>query len=280
MKFSVIIPVYNVAPYLRECLDSVCVAAKEVEKRGGGGLWTVEAICVDDGSTDGSGDILDVYARRQSNNPIIPNQTIFRVIHQKNAGVGGARNAGLAVATGDWIGFADADDLVAPTAFVDATTLIERHSDVDLVTLGKFDFRNGERPGAASEGMLEERVFERQDCLPQVVEMVGLYQMFVRSDVCAGLQFPGYCLGEDRVFVYRVVRRARKAVFSDKVGYFYRIHGKSISHSRMTLRKRWDDFRYAVHVLAILWVTPQAGWRMRLRYVRAVGAKMLGVMGF
>lgn len=67
---SVIIPVYNVAPYLRACLDSVCVAVAEMEKVGGEKRWTkegrflVEVICVDDGSTDGSGEILDEYVER------------------------------------------------------------------------------------------------------------------------------------------------------------------------------------------------------------------------
>ena len=66
-KFSIIIPVYNVAPYLRECFDSVLAQT----------FTNWEAICVDDGSTDGSGEILDEYAARDGR---------FRVIHQKNAG--------------------------------------------------------------------------------------------------------------------------------------------------------------------------------------------------
>lgn len=89
--FSIIIPVYNVAPYLRECLDSVLAQT----------FTDWEAICIDDGSTDGSGAILDEYAAKDKR---------FRVIHQKNAGVGAARNLGIDTAGGEYVTFLDGDD--------------------------------------------------------------------------------------------------------------------------------------------------------------------------
>ena len=95
--FSIIIPVYNVAPYLRECLDSVLAQT----------FTDWEAICVDDGSTDGSGAILDEYAE---------NDKRFRIIHQKNAGVSAARNAALELMNGDWFLFVDADDVIREDA--------------------------------------------------------------------------------------------------------------------------------------------------------------------
>ena len=91
--FSIIIPVYNVAPYLRECLDSVLAQT----------FTDWEAICVDDGSTDGSGVILDEYAAKDKR---------FRVIHQPNAGVSAARNMALDVAKGEWFLFLDGDDIL------------------------------------------------------------------------------------------------------------------------------------------------------------------------
>ncbi len=93
--FSIVIPVYNVAPYLRECLDSVLAQTF--------GDW--EALCVDDGSTDGSSDILDEYAAKDKR---------FRIIHQANAGVSVARNAAINMAQGDWTGFLDSDDVWLP----------------------------------------------------------------------------------------------------------------------------------------------------------------------
>ena len=90
-KVSVIIPVYNAEEYLRECLDYVL----------GQSLRDIEIVCVDDGSTDASAAILSGYASRDSR---------VKVIRQANAGAGPARNAGMDVATGEFIAFMDPDD--------------------------------------------------------------------------------------------------------------------------------------------------------------------------
>lgn len=92
-RFSIVVPVYNVAPYLREFLDSV-LAQTESD-------W--EAICVDDGSTDESGKILDEYANKDSR---------FGIVHQENGGVSVARNAGLERVRGEWFFIVDPDDIL------------------------------------------------------------------------------------------------------------------------------------------------------------------------
>ena len=94
-KISVIIPVYNAEQYLRKCLDSVVSQT----------FRDIEIICVDDGSTDGSGAILDEYAAKD--NRIV-------VIHQANAGVAAARNTGLKSAQGEYLAFLDSDDAYNP----------------------------------------------------------------------------------------------------------------------------------------------------------------------
>ncbi len=93
--FTIIIPVFRSTPYLRDCLDSIRKQS----------LTDWECICVDDGNTDGSGAILDEYARKDSR---------FTAIHQDHLGVSAARNAGLSVARGSWITFVDGDDTVDP----------------------------------------------------------------------------------------------------------------------------------------------------------------------
>lgn len=90
-KVSVVIPVYNQAPYLAECLDSVLAQT----------LREIEVVCVDDGSTDGSERMLDEYAARDGR---------VKVIHQPNAGVATARNNGLDAAMGEFVAFMDPDD--------------------------------------------------------------------------------------------------------------------------------------------------------------------------
>ncbi|MBR4026832.1 MAG: glycosyltransferase [Lachnospiraceae bacterium] len=92
MKISIIIPVYNTAQYLHKCLSSVL----------GQTYKNIEVICINDGSTDNSGIILDEFAKQDDR---------VEVIHKKNEGVSIARNVGLELATGDWIGFVDSDDL-------------------------------------------------------------------------------------------------------------------------------------------------------------------------
>ncbi|MCH5327993.1 MAG: glycosyltransferase family 2 protein [Coprobacter sp.] len=95
--FSIIIPVYNVAPYIRKCLDSVLT--QDVND------W--EALLIDDGSTDGSGSVCDEYAGRDSR---------FRVFHKTNGGVSSARNMGLDNARGEWVWYVDPDDWLAEDA--------------------------------------------------------------------------------------------------------------------------------------------------------------------
>lgn len=95
--FSIIIPVYNVEQYLRKCLDSVYSQFYQD--------W--EAICVNDGSTDGSASILDEYAKMDSR---------MKIISQRNAGLSAARNTGLKAAHGEYVLFLDSDDWLEPKA--------------------------------------------------------------------------------------------------------------------------------------------------------------------
>ena len=115
-KLSVIIPVYNALPYLREMLDSL--AAQDLDPS------AFDVIAVDDGSTDGSSDVLDEYARQHQN---------ARVIHQEHSGwPGRPRNVGLRASAAEWVFFADADDLLAPGALRRLVSFAEEH-DSDIV---------------------------------------------------------------------------------------------------------------------------------------------------
>lgn len=97
-KVSVIIPVYNAEKYLRECLDSVVNQTLE----------EIEVICVDDGSTDGSLDILYEYEEKDSR---------VKVLKQKNQHAGVARNAGIDIAQGEYVHFLDSDDYLTLNAY-------------------------------------------------------------------------------------------------------------------------------------------------------------------
>ncbi len=125
MFLSIIIPVYKVEPYLRECLDNVAASTLD--------CW--EAILIDDGSPDGCPQICDEYAAKDKR---------FRVIHQENAGVAAARNAGLNVAQGEWAWFVDSDDVVDMRPVGDMVTWLQGHKDVDLVMFDLETFDDNE----------------------------------------------------------------------------------------------------------------------------------------
>lgn len=97
---SIVVPVYNVHEYLERCLDSICSQT----------LNDIEIILVNDGSIDNCGEICNTYARKDRR---------IKVIHKSNGGLSSARNAGLDISTGDYVGFIDADDWIEETMFYD-----------------------------------------------------------------------------------------------------------------------------------------------------------------
>ena len=123
-KVSVIIPVYNVEKYLRQCLDSVVNQT----------LKDIEIICVDDGSTDNSLKILKEYAFKDDR---------FIIIEQKNQGAGAARNKGLEIATGEYLYFLDSDDFIDLRALEKLNTQIIKY-DADICVCKNYDFIENE----------------------------------------------------------------------------------------------------------------------------------------
>lgn len=119
MKLSFIVPVYNVASYLRKCVDSLL--AQDYDD--------YEIILVDDGSTDGSGEICEEYVRTFENGDC---KLEIKCIHQHNAGLSAARNAGIKIAKGDYICFVDSDDYWQPNVLGALMAQIER-DDLDVL---------------------------------------------------------------------------------------------------------------------------------------------------
>jgi len=116
MFFSIIIPVYNSEKYISECIDSILLQTHQD--------W--EAICINDGSTDLSGNILDLYAKQDSR---------IRVYHKTNGGASSARNYALSkISSNVWVSFVDADDYLSPTMYEDIALALE-NSDVDYIRL-------------------------------------------------------------------------------------------------------------------------------------------------
>lgn len=134
---SVIVPIYNMEPLLPRCLDSLAAQT----------LRDLEIICVDDGSTDGSGGIVRKYASGDSR---------FRLITQENSGRAEARNAGIRAAAAPYLGFADPDDYVEPDMYERLYRLAEE-SGADMVQCSYSPFLPAE--SGESRGMAEEKLY-------------------------------------------------------------------------------------------------------------------------
>ena len=234
-QFSIIIPVYNVAPYLRECLDSVLAQT----------FTDWEAICVDDGSTDGSGEILDEYREKVERARVGVGVGVgvgagagagaggqrtgnVVVIHQKNAGVSAARNAALDVARGEWMAFLDADDVVDSQWLSHADGLIQSYSP-DLVHLDMVTWQEGESCplGRETGGKEEVEYFTGRDAglwgARTFLKKGYSWLNAVRRECVRDARFPvGMKIQEDNIFMLKIAANLRSVVVSDFVGYYYR----------------------------------------------------------
>lgn len=220
---SVIIPVYNTADYLPQCLDSLLAQP----------FAGFELILVDDGSTDGSGAIADRYATADVR---------VRVIHQANQGVSAARNRGLDAATGTYVTFVDADDwveagyfdLLAPAAAgYDILYFGGRRSNRERETLETLDFEpadSGHTPMAELVGYLAE-----SDLLGRI------WLMWIRRDLLekGSIRFPeGIQLHEDFLFASACLAVCRSLAFCPGRLYVYMDYSRQ---NRPTLSGRIPD---------------------------------------
>lgn len=147
-KISVIIPVYNTKKYLQRCLASV---KSQTYKN-------MEIICVDDGSTDGSGDIVDAFAASDDR---------FIVIHQQNGGESKARNAGIKLVQGDYVAFVDCDDYIEPNMYEVLVNMLEsNHADMAACSYSK-DTDALIEPAVNNENV-KTGIWQQQDLLKYV----------------------------------------------------------------------------------------------------------------
>ena len=245
MRFSVIIPVWNVAPYLKECLDSVIIAANRLS---GGShekniTAEVEIVCVDDGSTDGSGAIIDRCCAKDSR---------IKVIHQRNKGVSEARNVALSVSSGDWILFVDGDDKIAENTFERLVSVIVSCPAVDIIAFDFLAFADGEGPLARESSNSNQTIKNIADALGYSEVCREMWQNCFRRSVVLHRGFRPYKSGEDLLFLAESLIMAKTLVkISDKL-YYYRIRPGSADHSAISARKIYDKIGYNMERLLVL----------------------------
>ena len=229
---SVIVPVYNAERCLAACVDSLLAQT----------YADFEVLLVDDGSADTSPAICDRYAAADDR---------VRVIHQKNAGVGAARNAGLDAARGDYLAFVDADDTVLPdyleTLYRDIT-----EQDVDIVCCNFQEFYHGQPVNMTIPRVMNNRrIPYRNDCYADMVDnheiySAGVWAALYRRDRFQLLRFTSLPFGEDCVFNFDALTLAKAVYLDTYAGYRYIRNDASatLAEKEYSLRKCGADAEF------------------------------------
>lgn len=231
-KVSVIIPVYNTVNYLNQCLESAVSQTYQ----------NMEIICVDDGSTDGSEKMADEFAAKDKR---------VKVIHQKNRGESNARNTGLRIATGGYIGFMDCDDWIEPDMYESLVKALE-DENADMAIAGFYqEYENPEKPciKVRNEKNVEPKVFDGRQLLRYLYERDSYRtfaymwdKLYKREIVCGNtgeliLFDESLQLGGDVLYLAQCALNTKRAVYVDRAFYHYLQREKSGFHMPDLSRK-------------------------------------------
>lgn len=229
-KVSIIIPVYNVEKYLRECLDSVT----------GQTYKNLQIILVDDGSTDSSGDICDEYAREDAR---------ITVVHQDNQGAGAAKNTGLELVEGEYLSLIDSDDYIDVKFYETMLHAMEKY-DVDVVQClldncfvdniykRKYHFPSSKARKMKSKQFLFETLYDwKYAIFANKVFKTKLLEM---------ARFPVGRKIDDEFFTYKLIGNAKTIVNINEYLYHYRMRQSSVMNNNSggkLQQDRLDCFR-------------------------------------
>ena len=238
-KVSVIIPVYNVEKYLRQCLDSVV----------GQTLKDIEIICVDDGSPDNSSQIIDEYASKDER---------IVAIHKENGGYASAINKGLDIARGEFIGIVESDDYCSLDMYEKLYNKI-KNSDADLIT-GDFYFLKGstklKKYDYEKDLQKDENGYFNVHLSPNVLTKVAypwksLYRKSFLDDNNIRMLQDGLGAYEDQPWNAEILSNAKKIMTLNEPVYFYRsdANGSSSNNGSRKLIKYIDRRKQAKDIL-------------------------------
>lgn len=232
---SIIVPAYNVENYIGRCLDSILDQT----------FRDLEILITDDGSTDDTGKIIDRYAEKDPR---------IRVIRQENRGLSGARNSALALATGDYIGFVDGDDYIAP----DMYESMYREAESCGASLAVCAYRAFTDPAENTDGkdaaLYSGKVYpmDRTEALEAFIcdnrpfhIYYSVWSKLFRKDIIEGLSFPEGRNSEDILFSTKALIRSERTVFIDRPLYYYAAaRPDSIMNVRLEKRRFEDEIPF------------------------------------
>lgn len=209
---SVIVPVYKVEVYLNRCVESIVKQS----------YTNLEIILVDDGSPDRCPEMCDAWGQKDKR---------IKVIHKENGGLSDARNAGMAIATGTYIGFVDSDDWI-DTDFYEKLlfTLKENHAQLcasDVVYSYDDHHERGKR--------YCQTVFSPQQALQTIMQGNGFHatawNKLYAASLIAGFEYPVGRLHEDEFVTYQIIAKAQRLALCQETAYYYRQRSGSIMSS-------------------------------------------------
>lgn len=206
-EISIIVPVYNVEKYLENCIESILNQT----------FKDFELILVDDGSTDNSGKICDIYEKKDSR---------IKVIHKNNGGLSSARNAGLDIACGKYVGFVDSDDSIHPKMYEVLYNLIEKYkSDISCCNYKyTYDISNQNHEELNLNEVIEmsnieaiKRLHDEDIGVKLVVAWNKLYNRYLFDNI----RYEIGRIHEDEFIAHRILYECKKIIYIDNKLYYY-----------------------------------------------------------
>lgn len=230
---SIVVPVYNVAPYLAKCLDSICCQSYT--------NW--ELILVDDGSTDRTGEICDDYSQKDER---------IKVVHIPNGGVSHARNIALYLAKGEWITFVDGDDWTGEDYLQNLYEPISENNQIEFVQGACQNFRDGQ--GCSITQQFSFLVGSDPLYLLNHFRGISNSKLFKTNIVKENnIQFnESVKIEEDYLFTLDYIKYVHCYCFSDSVSYYYRYREDSASKAWTNVWNLQKMYHVEHHVASLV----------------------------
>lgn len=219
-KISIIVPIYNVEKYLARCVDSI---VNQTYKN-------LEIILVDDGSPDSCPQMCDDYAEKDSR---------IKVLHKKNGGLSDARNAGMAVATGEYISFIDSDDYVSDDFFECLLNVMNKENS-DIAECSVVKFYEDNRFDEFNDD-LSVKTYDTQDAMSALIAEDPFHQhvwnKLYKTELVKDIPYAVGKLNEDEFWTYQVFGGANKVTKLNKTMYYYFQRNSSIMGISYNIRR-------------------------------------------
>lgn len=219
---SIIVPVYKVERQLDRCIKSILNQT----------FTNFELILVDDGSPDNCGKICDEYEKKDSR---------IKVIHKKNGGLSDARNAGLDIALGKYIGFVDSDDIIHPQMYEKLYNCINK-SNLDIVQCKFKKFRNVEELSVnLSDGDSNFKEYNNQEAIIDLIDNnkinVNAWNKLYKRELFQNERYPKGKIHEDEFLTYKLIYNSSKVGYIDEELYYYYENNNGIMNGSNILKR-------------------------------------------